>query len=178
MNTIKPALSQILATAQLAEMAYNADQTDHKKAAWDKAQTEYEQAKQEAETEPGLEPYLVTLAINDQATGKTEMLAKIVDELRQSNAGLGRDLNTVVEENTLLKNQLIEKEEKIKELEKLALSANPATPEVPPAAAPAVTPVIAPAATPAAPKPLVGAAKVAAEKKAAALAEEEAKKNS
>ncbi|MVM36122.1 hypothetical protein GO755_39285 [Spirosoma sp. HMF4905] len=127
MNTNQPTLSQIKAIAQLAEMAYNADQTEHKKAAWDKAQTEYEQAAKEVEQlTPETEPSVAENFIQE------------LGRLEEANRQLEYQKHSLEQEVSFLKNQLNEKDQKIDELEKLAPSANSATP--------AVTPVVEKAA--------------------------------
>ncbi|GAB3990334.1 hypothetical protein GCM10028807_17270 [Spirosoma daeguense] len=162
---MKPILSQLLATAQLAEMAYNADQSEHKKAAWKKAQRDYDEAEKAEQAE----------APTEQPKGQewggasVEILSNVVEALDKANQGLVSENTELKTENSLLKNQLIEKDGKINELEKSLLSAK--------STAPATTPATAP-------KPLTGAAKVAAEAKAAKTVAattseaDEAKKNS
>lgn len=160
MNTDKPTLSQIKAVAQLAEMAYNADQTEHKKAVWEKALSDYEQAveAERVEQPESQEPTILENWIQE------------LGRLEEANRQLENQKHSLEQEVSFLKNKLIEKDTKIDELEKSALSAK------------STEPATTLAAAPAAPKPLVGAAKVAAEKAAAkaaaAQAEEEAKKNS
>jgi hypothetical protein len=146
---MKPILSQLLATAQLAEMAYTADPADHKKTAWEKALADYEQALDAAdqETEP-----VLTIPANPKDVAFLERLSQ---ELEQESQRLKSENAELKTENSLLKSQLIEKEGKVKQLEKSVLSAKTTGSEP------------APAATP---KPLTGAAKLAAEKKAAAAA--------
>lgn len=146
----KPVLSQLYAVAQLAEMHYNADQTEHKKAAWQKAQDEYEQA---LEAEPTIA--LVAVA-NDEQEHPTdvETLERIVDELTEANMDLFNQNKALSGANLLLNHQLIEKDEKIKELEKwvpagVPVSGNSTTPEDTP---------VAPASL-----PLTGAAKTEAD---------------
>lgn len=142
---MKPILSQLLATAQLAEMAYTADPADHKKTAWEKALADYEQAAADQESEP---------VLTIPATPKdVAFLERLSQELDQENLALKTRMDALVTENLSLKNQLIEKEGKIKQLENSVSSAKSTITEP------------APAATP---KPLTGAAKLAAEKKAAA----------
>ncbi|GAB4050448.1 hypothetical protein [Spirosoma litoris] len=125
MSTHKPTLSQILATAQLAEMAYNADQTEHKKAAWEKALSDYEQAV-EAER------------VEQPESQEPTILENWIQELGRLE-GLNRDLenqkHSLEQEVSFLKNKLIEKDTKIDELEKLApagapVSAKSTEPEV------------------------------------------------
>jgi len=179
---MKQNLTHLLAAAQLAEMHYQADQSAHKKRIWEKAQTEYEQAAEAVrvlEKEP-LETDNMFLEILEGLEQDANKLVANIDQLEAEN-------KTLAEENYFLKNQLIEKDQKINELEKSALSGKPATPETTPAPAAPATPETTPAApatpettpAPAPARPLTGAAKINAEKKAAKLlAEAETKKNS
>lgn len=147
---MKPILSQLLATAQLAEMAYTADPADHKRVAWEKALADYEQAVDAADQET---ESVLAIPANPKDVAFLERLSQ---ELDQENLALKTRMDALVTENLSLKNQLIEKEGKIKQLENSVSSAKTTGSEP------------APAATP---KPLTGAAKLAAEKKAAAATE-------
>lgn len=172
---MKATLAQLLAAAQLAEMLYQADQVDHKREAWEKAKTEYEQAV-ELEQLPALSPSefaklgrpvkdLDTL-LKDSAPYKelekhAATLAEMVDHLDTKfqetdakNQSLFNDKLALAEENAklkeanlLLNSQLIEKSQKIDELEKSSLSAKPTVPATAETTAPAATPESAPAAT-------------------------------
>ncbi|OJW76337.1 hypothetical protein [Spirosoma sp. 48-14] len=113
---MKVALTQLLAAAQLAEMAYNADQVDHKKAAWEKAQTEYEQA---AEAERQEQPVASPQPVDDSENGH---------ELAEQLATVTANYQALLHENATLKDQLIEKELKIGELEKMVSSAKSPVP--------------------------------------------------
>ncbi len=179
---MKQNLTHLKAAAQLAEMHYQADQSAHKKSLWEKAQTEYEEAA-ESERVESQEP----VATDDVFFKVLEGLEKDAEQLVETMNQLETENKTLAEENSFLKNQLIEKDQKINELEKSALSGKPATPETTPAPAAPATPETTPAApatpettpAPAPARPLTGAAKINAEKKAAKLlAEAETKKNS
>ncbi|WP_020603119.1 hypothetical protein [Spirosoma spitsbergense] len=169
---MKAAISQLLAAAQLAEMNYQADQTEHKKHTWEKALADYEQEAEAYRLEQPVAPD----PTETDGQKDADFLAQVLDnntELATQNQALNEVNEALKTQNSFLNSQLIEKELEIENLKKLALSAKPTAPET--------TPVTTPEAAPAAPKPLTGAAKVAAEKKAAALAQaaaDEAKKNS
>lgn len=197
----KPHLSQLLAASQLAEMAHQADPSDYKRQAMEQAQTEYNQALLDAEPDPA------ATATNQPKKTDVEILQAIVDELDQAYQikvsdvdklatrcarledekkaladeckQLYADKMALVTENSLLKNQQIEKGQKIDELEKSPLSAKPASVETATVETTSGAPEAAPALTPYQKGLLTrqqNLAKAAAEAQAAAT--EEPKKNS
>lgn len=193
---MKATLAQLLAAAQLAEMLYQADQVEHKREAWEKAEREYNEA---AEAEhiivfsPAGQPGTVIkdLALDPKASepykeleNHNQLLTVTVDALNNENAVLHNEKLVLAEENgrlkesnSLLNSQLIEKSQKIDELEKSALSAKPTVPATAETTAPAATPESTPAATDA---PLTAYQKGLLTRAAnlAAKAEGEPKKNS
>jgi len=167
---MKQALSQLLAAYQLAEMAYNADQSDYKRQVMEQALAEYNQALLEADLESvGIQVKVVSEEANEGENIRAflqEVLTKN-EALFNEKLSLAEENETLKAENSLLKSQSIEKDQKISELEKSPLSANPATVESAP-----VAPAPAAAPQPARVKPLTGAAKAAVEAAAAKAAAE------
>lgn len=156
-------------------MNFQADQSDYKRQLMEQAETEYNQALLDSDPEPVAAPAPVASQAEKDAGFLREVLESR-SQLNADNRALAEQNETLKAEISLLKNQSIEKDQKISELEKLALSATSTETET----APVVTPDPAPAA-----RPLTGAAKAAVEKaaaKAAAAATEqdteETKKNS
>ncbi len=141
---MKVILAHLLAAAQLAEMAYSADPKDHKLEAWNNAKAEYEkaaEAEQASINQLGRPVKDLDTLLKDSAPYRdlekhANLLAGTVNELLEKNDTLDAENLQVKQErlqlieentrlkdaNTLLNSQLIEKSQKIDELEKSALS--------------------------------------------------------
>lgn len=206
---MKVILAHLLAAAQLAEMAYNADPVDHKREAWEKAKDEHRLAAEaeqladlaSVEAEPSTDrgainqlgrpvkdldtllkdsaPYKELEKHADTLAGTVNELQSMYETLDAENLQVKQERLQLIEENarlkdanTLLNSQLIEKSQKIDELEKSPLSGK-STADAP---AETSTPEGAPATTE---QPLTAYQKGLLTKAAnQAKAAEEAKKNS